>query len=711
MRIIGRMDLARRASRGGRIVPPCAMQGADGAVRRPGHFTRGARRRLVLLLLALVVGAACTARAASKAAPAWRPPLDRPPVDPPLVLTSDFGEARANHFHAGLDISTGGAVGRPVYAPLPGAIVRVRTSGVGYGRSLYLESDTGLLFVFGHLDAFAEPVASWVAAVQESTGRYEQDLWPGAHRFPVRSGQQIAWSGESGAGPPHLHFEIRRGDMAYNPLRAGIVMPDTSPPSIRAITLEPLDDGARVAGGIGPRRYVTTRSETLSVRARGRVRVLVDARDARGDGVYAMAPWSVRLDDGGGFVAVRFDSASWAGDMPEVGIAYDGGRALGRLSRNALEMWAAPGARPRVFATDAPANVEAGAVTLRPGGPPRVLRIEARDVAGHVTRRVLRLIPERDDPTPPRPEGARAGARAVHARFRFEPLAGTALRVVATGAPHAAADAPGWMDVGDWREARYAARGWTAITAPIESVTTTRLALEGPAAGGHASWVATGPEVRLIPLREAGVWRSGALTWRIGDEDLFGPAVVAEETGDSLRGTSELKPVSGWVGLEPADLPLRGSLDVGMAPPGASDLRGVGLYVGEGSNWSLVSATFDSTARAFTGTTRRLGRFALLRDRLAPRVGAPRALRHRRAVPYSRWAVESRVTENGSGLDASASHFEIDGRTVPTEWDPERRVLRWRPLEPPAHGTHRAVVVAVDFAGNRVRRSARFVIE
>src|SRR5207247_8888513 len=118
-------------------------------------------------------------------------PLSRPPLDPPITVTGGFGEYRIGHFHAGLDLGTGGRTGRPVYAPRSGWIERVRASGVGYGRSLYLRTDDGRLLQLGHLDAFVEPVASWVAAIQDSSGQYEQDLWPEAHRFAFRAGERI----------------------------------------------------------------------------------------------------------------------------------------------------------------------------------------------------------------------------------------------------------------------------------------------------------------------------------------------------------------------------------------------------------------------------------------------------------------------------------------------------------------------------------------
>ena len=50
------------------------------------------------------------------------------PLDPPYVFTSTFGEHRPDRFHAGLDFSTGGEIGRPCYAVGDGFVTRVKVS-------------------------------------------------------------------------------------------------------------------------------------------------------------------------------------------------------------------------------------------------------------------------------------------------------------------------------------------------------------------------------------------------------------------------------------------------------------------------------------------------------------------------------------------------------------------------------------------------------
>ena len=61
----------------------------------------------------------------------------------PVILSGNFGELRATHFHSGIDIKTGGVTGIPVVCVKDGLIARVRVSPVGYGNALYVEHGDG----------------------------------------------------------------------------------------------------------------------------------------------------------------------------------------------------------------------------------------------------------------------------------------------------------------------------------------------------------------------------------------------------------------------------------------------------------------------------------------------------------------------------------------------------------------------------------------
>jgi murein DD-endopeptidase MepM/ murein hydrolase activator NlpD len=610
--------------------------------------------RIALCTLATALAALAPALGISGAAPDLprpiAPPFQHAPLDGPLIPTGAFGEFRPGRFHAGLDLSTGEVTGRPVYAPEDGWIERVRASGVGYGRSIYLHARDGRLILLGHLDAFDEPLASYVSAVQDSSGQYEQDLWPDGSRFPVRAGQRLGWSGRSGGvGQPHLHLEVRRGDMALHPLLTGASIEDTIPPEITGITLEPRTSSSRVNGRFAPLR-LTLGALPETVRVQGLARVEVEARDP-GPRRADMQPYQIVMRWGAHWVACRFDSLSWATDMPEGDLVYDIGRLM-PARRHAVLLWSSAQFRPRALVSDIPRSDEAGTLGLFEGAGAVPVSIRAVDLSGHQAERsfVVKFDPPREPP-----------------------------------------------DTLMMRELRITSSTWPVL--------------------GHAR----------------------GFSWLLGAESRYGPA-----TGwDSLRADTlgvaaagDLVPVGRALHLSPDWLALRKPVSVRATLPVRHPDRQLGLYTRRDGNWDLLDVSPDSSTRAAVSQSggqerwkwltrpddewerpswiahpAHLGQFAFFEDRFAPRITLLRPPRHRESgAPYSKWALEARIAEDGSGLSARASGFTVDGRKRPTEWDAVDQKLRWKPRVAPAAGTHRYTVIAVDKAGNQRRGSGSFVI-
>jgi murein DD-endopeptidase MepM/ murein hydrolase activator NlpD len=666
---------------------------------------------IALALLAATCGGSSreqgerTAGAGAAESAPFAPGLAFPPLAGPLDVAGGFCEYRQGHFHAGFDLGTGRRVGRPVLAPLPGSVERVRASGVGYGRSVYLRADDGRLLVFGHLDAYAEPLASYVRAAQDSAGVYEQDLWPAAGRFGFHAGDTLAWSGESGAGGPHLHFEIRRGDMAYHPQRAGLAVRDTAPPSLTELTLEPLDSDSWVTGSAGPRTFRLDRPETLDVI--GRVRAVVGARDGLWSGVDRMVPWETGMEWAGERVMCRFDSVSWATDMEQGDLVYDAGRVL---DSKGIVLWARAGFRPRAIITDAPGTAEAGTIHVRRGDPPRRLTLWARDVEGNRCERRVWLRPSREVPLGASTPSQRTGDAFGDAPLVFAALPGGAVRLTlpATGAP-------GEVRFEWAAHSRRVSRGdggWSAVF-PAAARDSDGVEIgwsEASHTGPHLrrgvvqTW--HGSPTQPLELRE----RSGGRSVRIPAGALFEDAtLVAFEI--PLQPAGELEQLGDAWRVEPERLPLARAVLVSAPVAAGTALRGVGLYRRSEGAWQWLGAADDSTARAISATGRQLGAFALFRDTRAPRVSRWTVARDSSALAYSRWALEATLDENGSGVSARESWIEVDGHRVPTEWDPEAGCLRWRPAAPPASGGHHARIVAADRAGNVTSYAAEFSVQ
>jgi hypothetical protein len=158
------------------------------------------------------------------------------PVKGEIDLSSGFCDFRAAHFHGGIDIRTGGAEGREVYSPVDGYIWRIRYSYSGYGKALYLKDNNGFIYVFGHLSRLSESLEKMVKSEQYRLRRYYLDWQFDPDSIPVRRGESIAFSGQTGSGAPHLHFEKRTPDnKPLNPLTNGFPLKDEIRPKIEAI--------------------------------------------------------------------------------------------------------------------------------------------------------------------------------------------------------------------------------------------------------------------------------------------------------------------------------------------------------------------------------------------------------------------------------------------------------------------------------------------
>lgn len=167
------------------------------------------------------------------------------PLDIPLVLSANFGELRPNHFHSGIDIKTQGVINKKVYSIDDGYISRISVSPSGYGLAIYIDHPaTGHTSVYGHLNSFSSKIADYVQQQQYEKESFTVNLYPDKTLFPVKKGEFIAYSGNTGSsGGPHLHFEIRdaQSEQALDPLLFYKErISDTISPQLRGITLYPI---------------------------------------------------------------------------------------------------------------------------------------------------------------------------------------------------------------------------------------------------------------------------------------------------------------------------------------------------------------------------------------------------------------------------------------------------------------------------------------
>jgi len=170
------------------------------------------------------------------------------PLDINLVLAGNFGEMRANHFHSGLDLKTEQREGLPVYAPADGYVSRINVQHYGYGKALYVLHPNGYTTVYGHLRSFAGDIEKYVKDTQYSKETFEVELFPDKTLLPVKKGDIIAYTGNTGgSGGPHLHYEIRDSSQRpLNPLLFGVEIPDSKEPIVSAIFAYPIGEDAHI---------------------------------------------------------------------------------------------------------------------------------------------------------------------------------------------------------------------------------------------------------------------------------------------------------------------------------------------------------------------------------------------------------------------------------------------------------------------------------
>ncbi|MCM0605977.1 MAG: M23 family metallopeptidase [Xanthomonadaceae bacterium] len=110
-----------------------------------------------------------------------------------VKINSRFGKRRRG-FHEGIDLKA--AVGTPVYATQAGQVIYADNKIGGYGNMVVVKHSTGLFSVYAHLS--------------------KMSVEAGEH---IKQRDPIGLSGKSGrTRGPHLHFEVRRGSVALNPV-------------------------------------------------------------------------------------------------------------------------------------------------------------------------------------------------------------------------------------------------------------------------------------------------------------------------------------------------------------------------------------------------------------------------------------------------------------------------------------------------------------
>jgi len=212
------------------------------------------------------------------------------PTNASQYLTSSFCEYRPNHYHSAIDIKTWNKEGYPCYAIEDGEIYKIRVSPFGYGKVIYLKLKDGNYAIYAHLQKFTSEIDAQIREKQLANKKYRLNWSPQNRR--VKKGDIIGYTGSTGIGTPHLHFEIRNSkEQPLNPLAFYTQVKDNIRPKLQKMAVIPLKSNSVVNKSFSAQQFNLTHIKDgiyvikEPIYAQGKIGLAIKGYDLA-DGVY-----------------------------------------------------------------------------------------------------------------------------------------------------------------------------------------------------------------------------------------------------------------------------------------------------------------------------------------------------------------------------------------------------------------------------------------
>ncbi len=614
------------------------------------------------------------------------------PTNASDYMSATFGETRSAHFHAAIDVGTWGQNGYQVYASRDGIVSRIGISPNGYGNVVYLRHDDGSYSMYAHLRNFVPKIQRVVDEYRLQNYRFNFDQNMESYNIEFKKGDLIAFSGDTGIGPPHLHFELRTpSNNPFNPLLAGVRVADNVAPRIAGVSIEPLSQDATVNGRRSIQTTVTRaagRNYTFgTINASGTVGLGVDASD-RADAmrnVYAVYELKLFVNN-----ELYFHSKADSFDISKARMMFlDRVYPVLRQQRKGYQRLYIRDGNEVAFYQNVGRD---GTINLPEGTYD--IRIEASDYFGNQTNATGRLR----FTTPPNNSARRdtlltADYGIVRQDIGLSPVLDNLIWT------------NNWLAVqsGDNIEIEVAAPGRFQKHYEKQTLNNPSDAFDISDSSIKSGMINNHPFViqRVIPGKRT--------VLRTPDQRLsleFRPNTLY----DTLSITFAWKEEDGNYLIE--TLPTHEPLQIGyvvrfLLPDSVANKPGIGVYQvnGSGRNRTYGYVGGGLVRGAMQFTTSNFGTFTFLSDTTGPEMARPRIYRRADGM----WLASVSVSDNRSGVDYTSAEFYINGvRGIP-EYDPfGSKLIYYLPgFSPKAQGNEFLIQLS-DHTGNTTEQ--RFIV-
>lgn len=596
------------------------------------------------------------------------------PTEASSYLTSTFAETRSQHFHAALDIKTWGRRGYKVYATRDGIVDRVAIGPRGYGKVVYLKHDDGSSSVYAHLLSFNEQLQQLADSARFADNyRFEIEKFWEWKNIKVQQGEVIGYSGASGIGPPHLHFELRTpSHKPFNPLLTNLSVKDNIAPEIQGIAVEPLSPQSSVEG----RNAIYTKRAWLNgenyelgtITAAGPIGLSVDVFDQSNgvNNVYAVYELNLSVN-GQSLFTSRVDSFSYhETDQMFLDRIYP---FLQNEEGSYQRLYIADGNTLPFYIT----NDTKGALDLPPGN--HEVTIRATDYFGNSSSASINLIVE--------PLETHSSELSHNTSSRLQVRIPSVHR---------------WSWFGNW------------LTVPESIYQQLIVGTDQNQLIKHENGISIDltyhdnlflkiPELGPINLRSVHPESSNIIAstnqqgFAIFPKNTFYDTVYVGMT--TIRRSQETISVD----IIPEAYPIRHEYTIYVKRDSSLiDTSKLAFYkfdrFDDDEQWELIPTTF--TDEFIRGKAESLGTFTTMRDTTAPVVSTPRV----RQRPNGKWVLIINAIDNLSGIDYNRTRISINGIRGIAEFEPEDdQLVYYHPDFTPADSM-KIRVTAYDKMGN-----------